>query len=105
MRMRAQVNPKLHPSVVRAAYGWWQSNSRLGLSGFDPLSADGSNYNLLIDGGRLDPVSGTPSLRSTSCRIVPVINGPRHSWRGFVDATVLALTPISDGVREVLIGR
>jgi anaerobic selenocysteine-containing dehydrogenase/ferredoxin-NADP reductase len=105
VRMRAQVNPKLHPSVVRAAYGWWQSNPRLGLPGFDPLSADGSNYNLLIDGGRLDPLSGTPSLRSTSCRIVPVINGPRHSWRGFVDATVLALTPISDGVREVLIGR
>jgi anaerobic selenocysteine-containing dehydrogenase/ferredoxin-NADP reductase len=83
-RMRVKLNKTLHAKVVRASYGWWQANTKLGLPGYDPFTDAGSNYNLLVGTDRLDPVSGAAAHRSTSCRLnVLASEGFASSWRGF----------------------
>jgi anaerobic selenocysteine-containing dehydrogenase/ferredoxin-NADP reductase len=83
-RMRVKLNKTLHAKVVRASYGWWQANTKLGLPGYDPFTDAGSNYNLLVGTDRLDPVSGAAAHRSTSCRLNALTGeGSASSWRGF----------------------
>jgi anaerobic selenocysteine-containing dehydrogenase len=69
MRARARFNNSLDPRVICAPHGWWEPCSELGAPGYDPFSADGSNYNLLIGADVLDPISGTPSNRAWLCEV------------------------------------
>jgi anaerobic selenocysteine-containing dehydrogenase len=69
IRMRAKIDPALHPRVVSAQYGWWQDNESLGLSGFDAFADTGANYNRLIADESADPISGSTGLRSSVCEI------------------------------------
>ncbi|GAB0106796.1 molybdopterin-dependent oxidoreductase [Nocardia sp. JMUB6875] len=96
-RLRARIDPTLHPGVVVSEYGWWQSNTDLGLPGADPLDKVGSNYNLLIDDENIDPLSGSVPLRSFTCEVRPVpVENP---WAGSRTFTVSEVDEASPGVR------
>ena len=68
-RARARLAASLAEDVVAAQHGWWQECTELGLTGYDPLSADGANINLVIGNEALDPVSGVAAYRSYHCEI------------------------------------
>jgi hypothetical protein len=55
--------------VVATPYGWWQSCQPLGLPGYDPLTSDGANANLLIPNAATDPISGSVPHRAQRCRV------------------------------------
>lgn len=69
VRFKATVDPGLDPRVVCAQYGWWQANEQLNLPAHAPLSAQGSNFNMLIDDQDLDPISGSAPHRSYICEV------------------------------------
>jgi anaerobic selenocysteine-containing dehydrogenase len=69
MRARARPNDALHPRVVCGEHGWWQACPELGAPGYDPFSADGSNFNLIIGNAAIDPVSGSVPHRAYLCQI------------------------------------
>ena len=71
MRARARPNDALHPRVVCGEHGWWQACPELGAPGYDPFSADGSNFNLIIGNAAIDPVSGSVPHRAYLCQIRP----------------------------------
>jgi len=68
-RLKAKFNLSLHPCVVATQYGWWNSCTELDLVGYDPLSTDGANANLLITNDVVDPISGAVPHRLQRCRI------------------------------------
>ena len=70
-RIRAQacLNANLDPRVVVGQHGWWQACEAQGSPAYDPFSAEGTNFNLLIGGAILDPVSGTASHRAYLCEV------------------------------------
>jgi anaerobic selenocysteine-containing dehydrogenase len=69
MQARARLNDKLDPRVVVGEHGWWQGCEELGVSGYDPFSPDGANFNATVDATVRDPISGTPSHRANLCEI------------------------------------
>jgi anaerobic selenocysteine-containing dehydrogenase len=69
IRLKAKLNPSLHPKVVATQYGWWQDCKELGISGYDPLTPDGANVNLIISNDVSDPISGAVPHRSQPCRV------------------------------------
>jgi anaerobic selenocysteine-containing dehydrogenase len=69
IRAVARFNPSLDPRVVVGQHGWWQSCDGQNAPAYDPFSADGPNFNLLISSAIVDPVSGTVSPRSYLCEI------------------------------------
>ena len=69
VRLKAKLNPTLHPSVVATAYGWWQGCQELDLPAYDPLEPTGANANLLIPDEAIDPISGSVPHRSQRCRV------------------------------------
>jgi anaerobic selenocysteine-containing dehydrogenase len=69
MRARARLNDNLDPRVVVGEHGWWQDCKELGLSGYDPFSPEGANFNRTVDASIRDPISGTPSHRANLCEI------------------------------------
>lgn len=69
IRARARMNDTLEPQVVCGQHGWWQACPELGAPGYDPFSADGSNFNLLIGNAETDPVSGSVPHRAYMCEI------------------------------------
>jgi anaerobic selenocysteine-containing dehydrogenase len=69
MRARARLNAGLDPGVVCGEHGWWQACSEIGAPGFDPFSATGSNYNLLIGNAAIDPTSGSVPHRAYVCQL------------------------------------
>lgn len=73
-KLKATYNAALHPGVVCAPYGWWQECKELGLSGYDALSPDGANVNLLIPNDDIDPISASVPHRSRMCRITRLNN-------------------------------
>ena len=75
VRARARLNENLDPRVVVGQHGWWQSCAELGATGYDPFGPNGANYNLLIGGKEVDPVSGTASHRSYLCDIRRAVDG------------------------------
>jgi anaerobic selenocysteine-containing dehydrogenase/ferredoxin-NADP reductase len=79
VRMRAGIDPALHPRVVVAEYGWWQDAPDLGLPGSDPQRHGGHNYNLLIDDDTHDPISGSIPMRASGCDVRPE---PTTAWPG-----------------------
>jgi anaerobic selenocysteine-containing dehydrogenase len=69
IRLKAKLNPALHPRVVATQYGWWQDCKELGLPGYDALAQDGANVNLIISNDVIDPISGAVPHRSQRCRL------------------------------------
>jgi anaerobic selenocysteine-containing dehydrogenase len=69
IRLKAKLNPSLHPKVVATQYGWWQDCKELGLPGYDALAQHGSNINLIISNDDSDPISGAVPHRSQPCRV------------------------------------
>lgn len=103
IRMRVKHDKSQHPKVVRAAYGWWQGNKELGLKGYDPFANGGANFNVLMDGKRLDRMSGTAPHRSISCKIAPVESKPHQprSWSGYRPFIVTRTQKIARDVTAV----
>ncbi|SAL53778.1 molybdopterin oxidoreductase [Caballeronia udeis] len=101
IRMRAKIDKTLHPRVVRASYGWWKQSEHEGLSSYDPYRSGGSNYNILVDAKRLDPMSGTAGLRSQSCNVVPVKARNPNGWRGFRPMRIRQIRRVADEVTMV----
>ena len=105
IRMRARYDESLHPRVLVSEYGWWESAPDLGLPGYDPFDDSGSNYNRIIDGVNVDPISGSVPMRATMCDIE---RAEQASWAGpkpfrvasveraAADAVTLQLSP-ADG--------
>ncbi|WP_274917874.1 molybdopterin-dependent oxidoreductase [Streptomyces sp. WZ-12] len=100
VRMRARIEPGLHPDTVLADYGWWQSSPDLALPGSDPLADGEQNYNLLIDDAAHDPVSGSVPLRGTACDLRRV---PTQSWDGAREFVVDTTHAVTDEIRELLL--
>jgi anaerobic selenocysteine-containing dehydrogenase len=69
VKLRAKLNPSLHPKVVTVPYGWWQACKELGLPGYNPFTNDGANVNLIIPNEASDPISGAVAHRSQPCRV------------------------------------
>ncbi|HEY6383577.1 MAG TPA: molybdopterin dinucleotide binding domain-containing protein, partial [Pseudolabrys sp.] len=69
IRLKAKFNSSLDPKVVATQYGWWQACNELGLPGYDALSSNGANVNLLISNDATDPISGAVPHRSQPCRV------------------------------------
>jgi anaerobic selenocysteine-containing dehydrogenase len=69
VRARANLNPDIDPRVVVGQHGWWQGCAELDASTYDPFEPKGANYNLLIGGDTVDPISGTASHRAYLCEI------------------------------------
>ena len=69
MRARARLNDTLDPEVVCGEHGWWQACPEIGAPGYDPFTADGSNYNLLIGNAAIDPTSGSVPHRAYLCQV------------------------------------
>ena len=70
VRLKATHNAALHPGVVCAPYGWWQACSELDLPGYNALSFDSANVNMLIPNTGIDLISASVPHRSRMCRIV-----------------------------------
>jgi anaerobic selenocysteine-containing dehydrogenase len=69
MRARARLNDSLDPAVVCGEHGWWQACPEIGAPGYDPFTAEGSNYNLLIGNAAIDPTSGSVPHRAYVCQV------------------------------------
>ncbi len=69
IRLRAKLDEHLNPDVVVGEEGWWQACRELDLPGYDPLSSDGGNLNLVIDDKLTDPLSGASPLRGQPCDV------------------------------------
>jgi anaerobic selenocysteine-containing dehydrogenase len=69
VRARARLNDTLQPNVVCGQHGWWQASPAIGAPGYDAFSPQGSNFNLVIGNGAIDPVSGSVPHRAYLCEI------------------------------------
>jgi anaerobic selenocysteine-containing dehydrogenase len=69
VRARARFNESLDPRVVSGQHGWWQSCGPLNAPSYDPFSAEGANYNLLIGNTAFDPISGSVPHRAYLCEV------------------------------------
>ncbi len=69
VRARARLNDALQPNVVCGQHGWWQACADIGAPGYDPFSAEGANFNLIIGNDAIDPVSGSVPHRAYMCQI------------------------------------
>jgi len=69
IRLKARFNKSLQPDVVATQYGWWQACAPLDLDGYDPLSPNGANINLITSFDHRDPISGAVAHRSQRCRV------------------------------------
>jgi anaerobic selenocysteine-containing dehydrogenase len=72
VRLKAKYSDTLHPKVVCAPYGWWQACRPLELPGYDALSPEGANVNLIIANKNIDPISASVPHRSSMCRVSKV---------------------------------
>lgn len=69
VRARARMNDTLAPNVVCGQHGWWQACPEIGAAGYDPLSAEGANLNLIIGNEAIDSISGSVPHRAYLCQI------------------------------------
>ena len=68
-RARARLTDILRPDVVSGQHGWWQACPEIGAPGYDALSADGANFNLVIGNRAIDPISGSVPHRAYLCQV------------------------------------
>ena len=59
-----RLTESLDPRVVCGQHGWWQACPEIGAPGYDPLSANGANLNLIIGNAAIDPISGSVPHRA-----------------------------------------
>jgi anaerobic selenocysteine-containing dehydrogenase len=69
IRAKARLNDTLKPEVVCGQHGWWQACEELGAPGYDPFSAEGANFNLIISSAAVDPISGSVPHRAYLCQV------------------------------------
>lgn len=69
IKARARLNDTLKPDVACGQHGWWQACPEVGAPGYDALSADGANFNLIIGNEAIDPISGSVPHRAYLCQI------------------------------------
>ena len=69
MRAQAKLTAGILPDVVATQHGWWQDCKALDLPGYDILSPEGSNVNLLFSTQAQDPIMGTYQMKGVPCRI------------------------------------
>jgi hypothetical protein len=70
-RAQARLNRTLALDVVCGQHGWWQACAEAGAPGYDPFSAEGANFNLVIGNESIDPVSGSVPHRAYLCEVRP----------------------------------
>lgn len=75
VRARAKFDDRLHPRFVCGQHGWWQACAALDAPGYDPFSAAGANFNLIIGNEAIDPVSGSVPHRAYLCQVERVDAG------------------------------
>jgi len=102
-RFRARVVPELGPDIVVAEYGWWQACDEIGMEALPASGIGSSNYNGLVSGAIVDPVSGSSPLRAVPCDVGldPSADPARRAWEGFRDCIVAAVRQEAEGVRSV----
>lgn len=102
-RFRARVVPELAPDVVVAEYGWWQACDEVGMQAFAAFGNASSNYNGLVSGAIVDPLSGSSPLRAVWCdvNLDSSVDPARRAWEGFRDCVVSAVRQEAEGVRTV----
>lgn len=98
--MTARFDPDLDPGVVVAEYGWWQGAPDIGAPAYEIGGASDANYNSLADFGRLDPVSGAPSVRSMCCELQP-LEDVAARWKGFRRLVVRQAVRVTAEVTEL----
>ena len=69
IKARARLNDTLKPDVACGQHGWWQACPEIGAPGYDAMSADGANFNLIIGTEAIDPISGSVPHRAYLCQI------------------------------------
>ena len=69
VRARARLNDTLKPNVVCGQHGWWQACEEIGAPAYDPFSAQGANFNLIIGNEAIDPISGSVPYRAYMCQV------------------------------------
>ena len=69
MRAKAKLTEGIMVDVVATQHGWWQACMELKRPGYDPLSPDGSNVNLLFSTKEFDPILGTYQMKGVPCRV------------------------------------
>jgi len=69
VRLSVKLDEYLDPEVVAGEEGWWQGCDVLDLPGYDPLSSEGGNLNLVIDDKLIDPLSGSSPMRGQPCDV------------------------------------
>lgn len=87
-RFKAIIDRDLRADTAVGDFGWWQSSAELGLDGYDPFAPGGSNFNRLIDGDAVDPVSGAPSLKAFACRVTRAPEISPRPWSGWKTLTI-----------------
>jgi anaerobic selenocysteine-containing dehydrogenase len=69
VKARARLNDTLKPEVACGQHGWWQACPEIDAPGYDAMSADGANLNLIIGNEAIDPISGSVPHRAYLCQI------------------------------------
>jgi hypothetical protein len=69
VRARVRLNESLAPNVACGQHGWWQDCAEIGADAYDPFSADGANFNLIIGDDAIDLVSGSVPHRAYLCEV------------------------------------
>lgn len=95
VQMTLSCDATLDTGTAVADYGFWQANPQLKLSGYDPFSESGANYNRLVPTDEADPVSGVMSYRSVRCAVRPV-EERSVAWSGFRPARVVERTQVAE---------
>lgn len=88
VRAKARLVRNMPDGIVGTHHGWWQGCEELGLPGYNPLTADGANVNLVIGTESVDPVSGAPPHRSYCCEVQRHCEEPAAGHRTKQSVTV-----------------
>lgn len=66
VQMFAHLTNGVHPRVLSAPHGWWQSCEELNLPGYPKYI---SNVNILVNSAKYNPEFGTPNMRALPVNI------------------------------------
>jgi anaerobic selenocysteine-containing dehydrogenase len=69
IRVKAKVTRKVPPMLICTQYGWYEECKELNLPGYDILSSNGANLNLIQKFEYPDEVSGSIALNASLCTI------------------------------------